>query len=344
MSILIVGGGKMGISHLALASRYIGKPNVALCELKLSTRILFRLLGYKTFKDVESAANALGQLRGILIATPTPTHARLAKWAINKGIPCFIEKPLTLDVNASNELKLLAATKGVTVQVGFVLRYVTTFQRLRYLALSGLLGSIVGYTASMRGNVILKPPASDNWQGHFKAGGGCLNEYGPHIIDLCQFIFGRVDQVSDVRMNQVFCSHADDRIKFGMLHANGTGGEVEVDWCDTTKRKSVVEFKVNFEQAEVRVDNSAVEIKWSPDCTITEDMRQSIDSPIRPTNVTYYLRGEEFSLELEEFLGTCVGRQLSMDDSIPASTTARLVDGCEVDRLIDEIARKAGLK
>ena len=72
--------------------------------------------------------------------------------------------------------------------------------------------------------------------------------------------------------------------------------------------------------------------------------RLSIDVPIRPYNVAYYLRGEEFSLELEEFLGACVGRRLSIDDSIPASTTPRLEDGFEVDRLIDEIARKAGLK
>ena len=344
MTILVIGGGKMGMSHLALATQYVGKGNVALCDTKLSTRILFRLLGYKTFADVDAAAAAVDRLEGVLIATPTPSHAPLAKWAIGKGVPCFVEKPLTLNVAASNELKALATAKGVPVQVGFVLRYVASFQRLRHLVQGGQLGAMLGYTASMRGNVILKPPAPDSWQGHFNRGGGCLNEYGPHIIDLCQFIFGAVERVDDVRMTQVFCTHADDRIDFGWSHRNGSAGKVEVDWCDTTKRKSVVEFKVKFEHAEVRVDNSAVEITWNADCPMDQDKRLEIDAPIRPSNVAYYLRGEEFSLELEEFLGTCVGRRLSVDDSLPADTTARLEDGCEVDRLIDEIARKAGLK
>lgn len=334
----------MGMSHLALATQYVGKSNVALCDTKLSTRVLFRLLGYKTFGDIDVAASAVDRLEGVLIATPTPSHARLAKWAINKGVPCFVEKPLTLDVTASMELKSLAAAKGVPVQVGFVLRYVASFQRLRHLVSNQGLGAVLDYTASMRGNVIIKPPAPDSWQGHFKQGGGCLNEYGPHIIDLCQFIFGTVDNVSDVRLTQVFCMHADDRIDFSWSHRNGSKGKVEIDWCDTTKRKSVVEFKVKFEHAEVRVDNSAVEITWNEGCTIPADRRQKIDAPIHPSNVAYYLRGEEFSLELEEFLGTCVGRRLSVDDTLPVNTTARLDDGCEVDRLIDEIARKVGLK
>lgn len=344
MTILVIGGGKMGMSHLALVTQYVGKSNVALCDTKFSTRILFRLLGYKTFSDIDVAASRLDRLDGVLIATPTPSHAPLAKWAIGKGVPCFVEKPLTLNVEASTELKSLAAAKGVPVQVGFVLRYVASFQRLRRLVQSKQLGAMLDYTASMRGNVILKPPTADSWQGQFKMGGGCLNEYGPHIIDLCQFIFGPVDRVGDVRMSKVFCVNADDRIDLAWSHCNGSVGAVEIDWCDTTKRKSVVEFKVKFEEAEVRVDNSAVEIRWNDGCTINEEKRLEIDVPIRPSNVAYYLRGEEFSLELEEFLGTCVGRRLSVSDSIPTDTMARLEDGCEVDRIIDEIAGKAGLK
>jgi scyllo-inositol 2-dehydrogenase (NADP+) len=334
----------MGMSHLALATQYVGKRNLALCDTKLSTRVLFRLLGYKTFKNVDVAASAVDRLEGVLIATPTPSHAHLAKWAIKKGVPCFVEKPLTLDVNASTELKLLAAAKGVNVQVGFVLRYVASFQRIRHLISSQSLGAVLDYTASMRGNVIFKSPSPDSWQGNFKKGGGCLNEYGPHIIDLCQFIFGKVDNLGDVRMNRVFCMNADDQIDFTWSHHNGCKGKVEIDWCDTTKRKSVVEFKVKFEHAEVRVDNSAVEIIWNEGCTICADLRHKIDAPIRPSNVAYYLRGEEFSLELEEFLGTCIGRRLSVEDTLPVDITARLDDGCEVDRLIDEIAGKAGLK
>jgi predicted dehydrogenase len=203
---------------------------------------------------------------------------------------------------------------------------------------------MLGYNASMRGNVISKPPSAGSWKGDSKLGGGCLNEYGPHIIDLCQFIFGLIERVNGVQMTQVFCTKADDRIDFSCYHRNGGAGKVQIDWCDTTKRKSVVEFKVQFEYAEVRVDNSAVEIKWNSDCEFPSDKRLEINAPIRPSNVAYYLRGEEFSLELEDFLENCVGQRLSVDRAIRNGTAALLEDGCEVDRLIDVIARKACLK
>lgn len=344
MTVLIVGGGKMGMSHLALATQYLGKQNVALCDSKLSTRILFRLLGYQTFSTVDSAASKLAHLEGILIATPTPTHAQLVRWAITKNLPCFVEKPLTLDVEKSAELTELAADVGARVQIGFVMRYVASFQRLRQLVAHKDLGQLLGYTASMRGNFMTKPPADDSWQGSFAKGGGCLNEYGPHIIDLTQFIFSEVREVRSVQMERVYCSNADDRISFEFIHKDNTLGQIEVDWCDTSKRKSIVEFHVKFEHANVRADNSIVEIDWSDNARLCDEMRAKLDEPIQPYNVGYYLRGEEFSLELEEFLSTCIGRSFGVDDSLPSDTTARLKDGYEVDRLIDEVARKAGLK
>jgi len=344
MTILIVGGGKMGMSHLALATQYVGKRNVALCDTKRSTRLLFRFLGYQTFASVDAAAARLDQLDGVLIATPTSSHAPLARWAIGKKVPFFVEKPLTLDVRSSEELVALADSVGVPVQAGFVMRYVASFQRLRQLVADGRLGRLHGYTASMRGNVITKPPAADSWQGDFTRGGGCLNEYGPHIIDLCRFIFGPVHAVVTADMGRVYSTRADDRVSADWSHENSTPGRLEIDWCDPTKRKSVIEFLARFEHADVRADNSAVEIKWHDDAPLTPEMRALIDVPVQPQNVGFYLRGEEFSLELEDFLGTCIGRNLHVDETLPSDTTASLRDGCEVDRLIDEIARKAGLK
>ncbi len=334
----------MGMSHLALATQYVGKRDVSLCEVKFSTRLLYRLMGYRTFASVDAAAAALGRLDGVLIATPTPSHAPLLRWAIQHKVPCFVEKPLTLNTAVDAELKQLAESAGSSIQVGFVMRYVASFQRLRELVRTGALGPWRGYTASMRGNVITKPPSPDSWQGDFRRGGGCLNEYGPHIIDLCRFIFGSVQEVTDVHMERVHCRNADDRIRIQWTHDNGVAGSVDVDWCDTTKRKSVMEISVQFEHADVRVDNSAVELAWHDDCTLSSSERAAADVAVHPKNVGFYLRGEEFSLELEEFLSACKGRRFSVDDTLPNDITARLHDGSEVDRLIEEVARKAGLK
>lgn len=344
MSILVIGGGKMGMSHLALASRYVGKSGVALCEQKRLTRLLFGRLGYRAFASVDAAAAALPKLDGILIATPTPSHAALAEWAIARGIPFFVEKPLTLNVTRSAQLVKTAAAAGVPAQVGFVLRYVATFQHLRRLVAGGRLGRLQGYVASMRGNVVGKPLPETSWQGDFRRGGGCLNEYGPHIIDLCRFIFGPVGDLGEVRMEQVHSTRADDRIFADWQHLDGPPARLEVDWCDPSKRKSVIEFRLSSDYAELRADNSGVEITWHEGAPLDAAERAALAITPAPCNIGFFLRGEEFSLELEAFLGLCLGRNFHVDPDVPTETLPTLADGYEVDLLIDRIAVKAGLK
>ncbi len=344
MTILVIGGGKMGMSHLALITQYVGKANIALCDSKLTTRMIFRFLGYRTFSSVDTAAKKLGKLAGIVIATPTSSHALLSRWAIESNVPFFVEKPLTLDAEQSSELVTQAEKSNVNSQVGFVLRYIATFQRLRQLVNDGHLGKVKSYSASMRGFVITKPPSPDSWQGNFSKGGGCLNEYGPHVIDLCRFIFGAISKVESAAMKQVYSTNADDSVFVDWRHEGNITGHLEIDWSDPSKRKSVNEFRVEFEHANVRVDNSALEVDWHDGASSLPKTITQIDTSVEPKNVGFYLRGEEFSLEIEDFLSICLGSNQHVDPTISTDTKPSLSDGCEVDRLIDEIAKKVGLK
>lgn len=344
MSILVVGGGKMGMSHLALISQYVGKNQVALCDSKWITRRVFQYLGYKTFASIDAAHEGLERIDGVLIATPTQAHAPLARWAIARKIPFFVEKPLTLDAAQSRELVAQTNASGTPAQMGFVLRYVASFSRLQALVAEGKLGSVNGYLAVMRGNVVNKPLAEDDWRGDFRLGGGCLNEYGPHVIDLCRFIFGPVASIEDATQGRSFSTHADDRFSVRWRHDTGLEGCVEADWSDASKRKSVIEFQVDFEHARVRVDNSAIEVEWHPDAPVSPETQAGLEMPPRSPNVGFYLRGEEFSLEIEDFLTLCLKRNFHSDPALHNNKAPDLTDGSEVDALIDVIAEKAGLK
>ena len=329
----------MGMSHLALLTHYVGKNNVTLCDTKLSTRALFKLLGFRTSASPERALRAFGKPDGVLIATPTSSHAPLAHWAIDYKIPFFVEKPLTLDIEASKMLLDAAVVNAVPAQMGFVLRYIASFKRLRELVAENRLGTLRRYSASMRGNVISKPLAPENWQGDFIRGGGCLNEYGPHILDMCHYIFGRVSAVSDVETRSVHSAKADDRVSLTLNHEIGTSGRVDIDWSDISKRKSVLEIRVEFEHATVRADNSAFEINFHDTARLTAEERETMSKPCLPRNVGFYLRGEEFSLEIEDFLAVCRRSCGEMPIMLPS-----LSDGYEVDRLIHETAVMGGLK
>ena len=344
MNLLVIGGGKMGFSHASLATHYLGKKNVFVCDSKIFTRMFFRILGYQTFDCVKKAKRTLSTIDAIIIATPTPTHESLVRWSIINEIPCFVEKPLTLNFQKSEELKKLAKNHNCFVQVGFVMRYITSFQRLKKVLGDNRLGRIVSYNASMHGNVITSPPHKTSWQGNFDQGGGCLNEYGPHVIDLCCFIFGNVREILSTKSKKILCTNADDHTLFQWIHENSVVGNIDINWCDPSKRKSVIELNVICEFAKIRVDNSSVEIYWNDSSSLSQEEKQEINPPIVPNNVQFYLRGEEFSLEIEDFIGTCLGKQFPSKSALLPDTQPLLCAGCETDRLINQISNQAFIK
>lgn len=343
MSILIVGGGKMGLSHLALFSAYLGKNNVSICDSKLFKRLLYKKLGYQVHTNVNSALNYIKNIEGVVVATPTPSHGYLVRWSILNNIPCFVEKPLTLNYEKSLYLKNLAKKNDSYVQLGFVMRYLASIQRLKKLINSNTLGHVLGYKASMYGNVITKTPSKSSWQGIFSQGGGCLNEYGPHIIDLCSFVFGKVSKIVSASYDSIFCSSADDHTTFNWIHENSVIGDVDINWCDTTKRKSVIEFNVDCEYGNIRVDNSILEIEYDPSFEHVNEIKNDPNETYKPPNVDFYLRGEEFSLEVEDFIAACTKKQFESRGLVD-NTTPNLDSGCEADRLINLISDLAKLK
>ena len=332
----------MGLSHLAIVSRIVGPDFVLLCDPSWSTRFIFKKFKYKTFSSLDDAFNSGMPISGVVVAAPTAHHYGITKSAIARSIPCFIEKPLTLDVCKSRELADLAQQNNVYTQMGFVLRFVATFNRLHSLVESGVLGKVCSYVARMNGNVITK---SDNsgWRTNFAAGGGCLNEYGPHLIDLCRFIFGEVSELGAATKSHVYSTRADDAIDLTWVHESGCVGDVSLNWCDKSKRKSVIEFEVDFEYAHVSVDNSALKVVFKDSAPLTAEQKLVLSKPDMPPRVSFYLRGEEFSLQLETFLENCLHRKFRVDQ-FGIGNQALIQDGVAVDILINSIATKVGLQ
>ena len=325
--ILVIGGGKMGLSHLAIASALIGKGNVALCDTSWLQRRAFAGMGYRCFHDFAQARQSLGPIAGAVIAAPTRSHYVITRSVLDQNIPCFVEKPLTLSPKASAELVDLARSRGVDGQMGLVLRYNAAFLALRAVVRNGDLGAVRGYSATMTGNVITEH-SKPSWRSDHARGGGVLNEYGPHVFDLCRFIFGDVAEIGDVTAARVHSARAEDRLDLAWTHPGAIAGNLALNWCDPTRRKSEIRFDVRFAHARMICDG----------VTLSAAATQT---PF-PSPVAFYLRGEEYTLQLEAFIGKCLNRTLHQTPHPEVAAT--LQDGLEVDRLIDAVARKGGLK
>lgn len=341
MSILIIGGGKMGLSHMAILNRLLDKGAVALCEPAWLSRYVFGKLGLPTFKSLDAALQDPKRWRGAVVATPTASHFPIAQTLLQHGIPCFIEKPLTLNPALSQTLADLQQQHGALVQMGLVTRFIQPFVRLRQITQLGMLGRPLRYRARMMGNVVTQPD-NGSWRTDFQRGGGCLNEYGPHLLDLCRSIFGDVQQLDSAKFGQVHSTRGDDSFEITWTHAAGTQATLWLDWCDTSRRKSAMDFEVDFERGQVRANNAELQVQLHPGAQVNPVHQAMLNAPVLPYPVNFYLRGEEFSLQLEIFLQRVLGRPLLRADIDP-NMAASIQDGLAVDSLIKDIAALGGL-
>ncbi len=84
---------------------------------------------------------SLGALDGVVVATPTATHAEVVGEAIELGVPVFVEKPLTADVAAARDLAAGAPDRLFVMDKW---RYHPGVLELARIARSGELGRPVG--------------------------------------------------------------------------------------------------------------------------------------------------------------------------------------------------------
>jgi scyllo-inositol 2-dehydrogenase (NADP+) len=341
MSFLVIGGGKMGLSHLAILNRLLDAGQVALVDPSRLARFIFGRLGIPTFPSLDAALSQRTRWAGAVVASPTGSHHGVAKALLERGIPCFVEKPLTLDPAKSQALVQLQQRSQTVTQMGLVLRFVQPFVRLRGIVQSGVLGAPLEYRARMLGNVITKP-GDTSWRTDFTRGGGCLNEYGPHLLDLCRAIFGEVQTLQSASFGKVHSTRADDSADVTWRHNAGTQGTLRLDWCDTSRRKSYTDFDVRFEHGTVHANIAEIKVQAAAGANLSPQQLTQLTGPTLPFPVSFYLRGEEFTLQLELFLERVLGRKFMRAD-IDRGIAADLSDGEAVDRLIRDIAHMGGL-
>jgi predicted dehydrogenase len=84
---------------------------------------------------------ALGEVDGIVVSTPTSTHAAVTEEALGLGVPVFVEKPLTNDVETARQLAALAPDRLFVMDKW---HYHPGVIELARIASSGELGRVLG--------------------------------------------------------------------------------------------------------------------------------------------------------------------------------------------------------
>lgn len=315
IKLAVVGLGKMGLSHLSMINAHPGVELAAICDAAgYVLDVLNKYTGLKPYTDYDAMLREV-ELDAVIIATPSSMHARMVKSALDKGLHVFCEKPFCLDTKDGEEVTRLATEKGLVNQVGYHYRFVGAFQEVKRLLDAKAIGEVTHVLAEAYGPVVLKPKGS-TWRTQSAEGGGCLYDYAAHPINLVNWYFGAPQGVGGAVLNKIFSKETDDEV-FGTLYfADGKSAQISVNWSDESYRKMSTKITIWGTAGRIYADRQECQV-YLRDTAATPPGHQQGWNVRYTTDLTesvwFYVRGEEYSAQLDYFV-RCIEEKRHSDN------------------------------
>ncbi|MBN1641252.1 MAG: Gfo/Idh/MocA family oxidoreductase [Anaerolineae bacterium] len=206
----IVGLGRIGWQfHAPQAAAHAGFALVAAVDPLEARReeavARYGVRAYATYEEM-LAAEALDL---VVIASPTPFHVEQALAAFAQGCDVFCDKPMAPTLADADRVIDAARASGRKLMVYQPHRARADVVALRQILAEGWIGPLYmckcARTAYIRRN---------DWQAFRAYGGGMLNNYGAHFVDLLLYLAGsRARRVSCAMRTVASLGDAEDVIK-----------------------------------------------------------------------------------------------------------------------------------
>jgi len=299
----IVGLGKMGLSHLSMFNAHPDLEVAGICDpTAYLLSILGKYTGLDTYSDYDSMLDR-ANLDAVVISTPSVLHGGMVRKALERGLHVFCEKPFTLDVRDATELAALARSKGLVTQVGYHNRFVGAFQEVKRLLDAGAIGDVTHVLGEAYGPVVLKPKGG-TWRSKKNQGGGSLYDYAAHPLNLVNWYFGEPVRALGTVLNPVFSRETDDEVYGTLFFEDGVTASMSVNWSDESQRKMTTKITIWGTQGRIYADRQEIQVflRDSADAPDGYEAGWNVKYTTELTDeVWFYLRGEEYSAQVDAF-------------------------------------------
>lgn len=325
IKVAIVGLGKMGLSHHAIVNMHPDVDLVGVCDSSSYVlSVLGKYTGVQTYDDFDAMLDKV-DLDAIVIATPSSSHASMVRKALERDLHVFCEKPFTLSVNDAEALEALGRERNLVTQVGYHNRFVGAFREVKSVLDQGAIGDVTHILGEAYGPVVLKPKGG-TWRSQRSEGGGCLYDYAAHVIDLVTWYVGEPSGVGGTALNRVFSREIDDEVFSTLYFPEGKTGQLSVNWSDESYRKMTTRVTIWGTAGRIYADRQECQVYLRDTASIPPGYEEGWN--VRYTTeltepVWFYLRGEEYSAQIDYFVQRIKERQ---PDGISNFATAAVTD------------------
>jgi predicted dehydrogenase len=330
-----VGFGRMGITHFSILNTHPFVEIAAICDASnILTNVINKYIDINIYDDYRKMMNEV-ELDFVVISTPADSHAEIIKAAINYNLHTFAEKPFVLKSSDGIDILSDNRTKRLVTQVGYVNRFNDVFVEIKRLINSGVIGEIINFRSEMYGPTILKNSKS-NWRSNRKKGGGCTYEFASHCIDLVIYLIGEPADVCGSIMQHIYSTDVEDLVSSTFFYDNKCHGTIHANWSDRTYRTPTNIFTIFGSKGKILADKHSFKIFLNEEDSINGFKRGWNTRYITDfaKSVRFYVRGNEFTRQLEYFVECIENKQLENISSFyEAIKTDILLEKIEQDAI-----------
>jgi predicted dehydrogenase len=183
-----IGTGNISRRHFTALSKLSDRARVvAVCDLvEERARAAAAPLGATVYTSHHELF-ARERLDAVYICVPPDSHVDQELVAAERGIHCFVEKPLALDLEKCEHTARAVRRAGIVTAVGYHWRHFSHVQDVKRRLAGDRAGMALGYFL----NVL---PGSPWWRVKSRSGGQVV-EQAIHIFDTARYLLGEVETV-----------------------------------------------------------------------------------------------------------------------------------------------------
>jgi scyllo-inositol 2-dehydrogenase (NADP+) len=222
----VVGAGRIGwMFHIPEAIRHDGFDLVAVVD-PLQARLdeVEAQFGVKGYLDYAQLLDS-EKLDLVVIASPTHLHADQAVAAFERGCDVFCDKPMAPTLEQVDRMIAAMKTHGRKLMVYQPHRATAETVALREILGRDLIGPVY-----MIKRAWVDYQRRNDWQAFQKHGGGMLNNYGAHVIDLLLHLSGsRAGRITCSLRTVASLGDADDVAKIMIDTEDGTVLDLDIN-------------------------------------------------------------------------------------------------------------------
>jgi predicted dehydrogenase len=168
-----------------------------------------------------------------------------------------------------------------------------------------------------------------SWRSKKAEGGGCLYDYAAHPANLLNWFFGMPRQVRGTALNSIFSKEIDDEVYSSFDYSGGLSAHLSVNWSDESFRKMSVKISISGTAGRIVTDRQECQVYLRGTEPIPDGYSKGWN--VRYTTeltkpVWFYVRGEEYSAQLDYFVHSIEsGSSENINSFAAAAQTDRLL-------------------